>query len=380
MIFSVHRKFPTIVVDFQELVKIVECINKLELMLGGRFQRMNQFVDYFFGEIKKCNAKLIFIANFNEDRFQKITRLHGLHTKLGYSTIAGRGSLQPSLLPKDKFDPASANPTERIQYNLLQICSKYGEINGNYDSSTKAILAYTRDNRNNVMAVMTRNTEYFIYDVNFEYWNLSDIELEAVKITKFCRKKLNEVHGLNYRQMQLLFVISEVNKLEPMDFPELVEYIKQQNIGPNSYDLTDKGMITMLRPIIDKQFSEVKDTANFSGGWPTNIHNSFVAGLVATDVEFETMLRFFKKEIPFAYKLINEDTSGPSDMIFINIHGNRMCQFIDVVSKITLKLIGIVFKDVKPEKRPKTRIMKFNRDVFTVPPEHVMKIIYPTSE
>lgn len=67
-------------------------------------------------------------------------------------------------------------------------------------------------------------------------------------------------------------------------------------------------------------------------------------------------------------------------MIFINIDGNRLRQFIDVVSKITLKLIGIVFKDVKPEKHPKTRIMKFNRDAFTVPPEHKMKIIYPTSE
>lgn len=106
-------------------------------------------------------------------------------------------------------------PNERMYYNLLKICSKYGEVNANYDLCKKSILAYVKTHPDDVMAVITRDAEYFTYDVNFEFWSVFEIELNTLRIMKIFRELLNEAHGLTYEQMQLMFAIFDVKPFDP---------------------------------------------------------------------------------------------------------------------------------------------------------------------
>lgn len=306
---------------------------------------------------------MFFDARLNEGRFKDINNFQSCE-KI-YGIIAEHGSLKPSRKPAANLNH-TLRPNDRIWYNLLQICSKYGEVNASYGMGKKSILAYTRAHRDDVIAVITRNTEYFIYDVDFDFWSLSDLRLDTLKIAKFCRKTLNEMHGLSYQQMQLMHAISKVKRLKG-NFLDTVEYIKRHN----------GSQLTANRQKFDEQLSEVKETASFSGEWSADIHDLVLEETIKNDAEFRTVLRFFKEKIPFAYKLVCEEVSGPADILFIDIRAEDSNKFIDLVITVTRKLIGIVFKDQAINFRPATRTMRTKHGYGQKAQQTEMDVLYP---
>lgn len=376
---SEHDKDPIIVCDLKEMSKILVRFDANGTTLGGQYNRVNELLDYFFGEIIKCKAKLVFDVRLSDGRFKDIDELKSPYET--YDSIEQYGItnshwryLNDLLVLRGQL-----RPNERMWYNLLNICKNYGEIIGSYALHKRAILAYVREHQDDVMAIITRNTEYFVYDLNFQYWSLSDIELNTLKIAKFCRQTLNEVHGLSYQQLQLMMAISKVENKGPRKFIDEVEYIKTLKCIPNGYELP-RYFDEVTCQQIDEKMAEIKDTASFTGDWTDDIFSDFLAEMVNEVDEFRTVLRFFKEKIYFAYQLINEEQSDPHDLLFIDIRRTDSRRFIDLAFNTTLKLIGIVFKDFDPDKRPKTRTMQIKHDINQPAEQVELDIIYPTSE
>lgn len=441
--YSENGKDPTIVIDLIQLIRVVEQLGEDELVIGGRHQKYNEILIYFFGEIKASNAKLVFFAQLDDERFKDINEFvpsfaeydnigkygklkkPAKHDRMTKKTQKSMGSLRPNAklvfsaqLDDEHFEnineflPSFADgklkkpaqhgrmtrkkpklmgllrPNERLWYNILHICAKYGEVKSTYGLRARAILAYFRANSDEVMAVITRNTEFFVYDTDFEYWSLSDLEFTHLKINRFCRKTLKSVLGLNSHQMQLLEAISEDEILAKLikkgvsPFLGMVEYVKMQICGANGYDLSKlTGRLTIQHlEVMEESISEIKDLNSYSGSWNADIYNETVADLVKNNKNFEKVLKFFQENISFAYKLINETTSGPKDLLFIDVRQSKSVQFINLVNKITMKMIGLAFKDVQPEKRPRTRTIQTKRHFNQKAEESEMEIIYPTSE
>lgn len=373
---------PTIVIDLKEMNKVLSNMDRDGLVIGGRFERINEILEYFFGELEKCNAKLVFIARLHDGRFEDIDEYQPCNKT--YVSIEKHGSIKknPNKFPRS----CPLRPNERTWYNLLHICSKYGDVIGCYNLCMRSILAYTRKSRDEILAVITRDTEYFVYNVDFAYWSLSDIELNTLKITKFCRETLNKVLGLNIHQMQLMLAISEAKPFEHRPngnpFLDRVERMKKHKCGPNGYEL--HGHFT------DEQRKEIKDETDemkkynvYAGQWNVDIYSELLMDLIQNDPDFDAVLKFVKEKIHFAYKLVNETMTSHKDLLYIDekIRRSNSRQFIDLVIQTTLKLIGIAFKDVEPAKRPITRNIQIKRDFSRAAAEQSeMNVVYPTRE
>lgn len=371
-----NGKDPTIVIDLKELNKALSNMDRDGLVLGGRFERINEILDYFFGELKKCNAKLVFIARLHDGRFEDIDEYQPCDKT--YVAIEKHGSMMKHPIKFPNGCPL--RPNERTWHNLLHICSKYGEVTGCYNLCMRSILAYTRKNCDKVLAVITRDTEYFAYNVDFDYWSISDIELNTLKIAKFCRQTLNRVLGLNIHQMQLMLAISEVKPFEHRPFLDKVECMKKHKCGPNGFHL--HGHFTEeQRKEIKKETDEMKKYDKYAGQWNVDIYSELLMDLITNDPDFDAILKFFKEKIHFAYKLVNETMTSHKDLLYIDekIRRSNSRQFIDLVVQTTLKLIGTAFKDVEPEKRPITRSMQIKRDFSRAAAEQSeMNVVYPT--
>lgn len=384
-----NGKDPTIVIDLKELNRVVEKIDEGGLIFGGKFAKINEIVEYFFDEMKKCNANLVFFARLDEGKYKDIDMFSPLN--LAYDCINQRKCLKTYLSYGRQTQASNLIPSERNFYNLQQICTKYGQFYVNYGLSKRAILAYAREKRDDVMAVMTRNTEFFVHNCSFEYWSLSDVDFSALKIAKFCRIRLEHTLGFSTHQMQLLLVLSQ---LKPADkfklvgkgygnpFINLLSYVENQRCDPDGYDFTKLRDTISEHQIkeMENQISELEELNRFAGSFNEDINDEFITELMDIDIIFDMVLLFVKQNIPFVYKLINETMSTPKDLLFIDVRRAGSVQYIDLVIHVTLKMIGIVFKDISLEQRPKTRAVKINRNPVPFRPSTQMQmdIIYPT--
>lgn len=351
--------------DTKELIRFFANINGCGIILGGWFSKMNEILDYFLGEMKREGADLVFIGRLKKkhpDQYLSMTST--------YDCIMQNNSLE-NHVNRERYLFSNLRPAERITYNLMHsICQKYGQLYIVYGLCKRSILRYTKEHR--VMAVMTRNTEFFAHDCDFQYWNLSDVQFCDLKITRFDRQQLMEKLGLSIHEMQLLFAISQLSlndkrRLYGRDwFLEMVEYVKHVKCEASDFDANQlPGLTDDYRNEVANELTHIRNLSSYNGDWNEDLYQENISNLIKSDENFNAVLMFCKEHIYFSYKLINEkySTHHQSDLLFIDDRKPEALPFIEAVSNVTMKLLGILFKDVDSEKQPKTRTVEFRRNV-----------------
>lgn len=109
MYHSKHGEKPTIIVDIKELNRVLgDRYSKHSfanaLNVGGQYWKFNEILDYFFREMQDAGANLMFFARLNESRYRDLKH----------------------------WESSSLYPNERLLFNLMQICPKYGRVSVNY--------------------------------------------------------------------------------------------------------------------------------------------------------------------------------------------------------------------------------------------------------
>lgn len=208
------------------------------------------------------------------------------------------------------------------------------------------------------------------------------------KVVKFDRHALKNELGLNSLQMQLLWPISQFEREEKIriggNYDVLrgcISYVKRQKCGSNGYDVS-----RLTGNLTEDQLEQISCELNkmcrmnsFIGSVDDDIYNvELIEDLKKTDTNFKLAMQFSKKKMYFAYKLMNESSTFQKDLLFIDLRQQNSVKFVEFVANITLKLCGIVFKDVDLEKRPKTRSVATVADGAIEPIEK--NIIYPPSK
>lgn len=116
----------------------------------------------------------------------------------------------------------------------------------------------------------------------------------------------------NYDQMQLMMAIFKATDYGHLykEFLAKVEYIKSLNgnelIGSFSEETREK---------IKDKLTFFKDIDSFDSDWKDDIYSGILTEL-KHDAEFKEVLIFFKEKLPLIYKLVNEEKSGPHDLLF----------------------------------------------------------------
>lgn len=115
-------------------VKILAKIDRNGLIIGGQYDQYNEEITKFFHQLRDWNAKLVFFCRPYLNFVDKEAILHAydhaeqffLHKFTKNQSDIGR--LFPLYLDK------------RFLYNLMQICSKYGEVKTHSDGITFKIV------------------------------------------------------------------------------------------------------------------------------------------------------------------------------------------------------------------------------------------------
>ncbi|XP_055326138.1 uncharacterized protein LOC129579974 [Sitodiplosis mosellana] len=386
---SEHGKEPTIVIDVRYLNTVVRELDEESLILGGRFQKYNEIVEYFLGELKKCGLNLKFFARLAEGRFKHME--HFDSNINAFDCMKRYGNLR-----NFSNTNRSVRPNERFWYNLLRLCAKYGQVEAHFWRHWWHVKDYIKDHQRDVLAIMTSETRFLTLDLDFEYWSLTNVQLSTLKIMKFCRKTLYDVLGLSPIQMQLL---STLSNLKNIDTPvqhflnnleggahsilRLSTYIKKQEIKTGGFDLKKiasdiygDSLTTELLKNIEQNFKTNSDYNDLVAEVQHKYERHAVK-LANEDAEFETFFKFCSNEIFFAYKLMLEYSSIPKDLLYIDVRQSDTGPFIDLMVEVTLKLCGIAFKDIALDKRPKTRVIKIQRVFNEEIAEIEEDIIYP---
>ncbi|XP_055326140.1 uncharacterized protein LOC129579976 isoform X2 [Sitodiplosis mosellana] len=363
-----HGRDPTIIIDLKELNRVLgDRVNRhqtfeMALFNGGRYQKFNEILEYFFGEMKISGANLVFIARLDEGKYKDIKA----------------------------FKSSSARPNERMLFNMLHsICSKFGEVHVSYGLKKCAIVAYVHQHRDNIMALITRDTNFLVFSDVYELWSLNEVDFRYLKIARFDRNRIYRDLNLNAQQMHLMLAI---NELQPSTkrklvgdrdgkLPALVNYVRPLQLRRNGYDINLLTANAHLnedeRNELEVEIAHMLSVINYSDNFNEDIYEGLILDLVNNDESFNRLLQFFKENIYFAYKLMNETSTVQKDLLLIDICRPDAMPFIDLVINVTMRMGGVIFMDVEEDKQPKTRSVKFQRVRGEPAVQSEMEIIYP---
>lgn len=372
--YSKNRNVPTILVDLKEFARIVIQFDEEGYILGGRFDFINKLCNYFFGEIKKSGANLVFFCELNEGRFRNIEQF--AKNDAVFNCIENGSSLKSFLnnVREGEWGSSNLRPNERITFNLITLCKRYGRVFCSYGMNKEHILAYSRQSHHNVKALITRDTEYLVYRGDFEFWTLSNVDLCELKITRINRRNLYDCMDVNIEQMQLLCALSQFKKEErgricgtKGSLESCIPYVKRQWCGPHGFGNQ-----------IEEELEKLVKIDRYAGSWTADEYVEPLSNVIECHSDFESLVNFCQNNFYFAYKLMNETITIQKDLRFIDLRRSDSGRFLDVVANTTLKLCGVVFMDIDSSTRPISRTVYLKTGITAAPVER--DIIYPPSK
>lgn len=370
--YSMNRKEPTIVVDLKEFAHAIAGSDREGYTLGGRFDYINALANYFFGEIKKSGANLVFFCSLhvyegfsflkNFENFAKPDQV--------FDCIRNQQSLRQFFAnSKDGVWRISrvVRPIERIAFNLMQLCQQYGQVFCSYGLNKAHILAYIRQPEHNVRALLVRDTEYLVYSGDYEFWALTDVYFYEMEIVRYNRQNLYRcMEDINVDQMQLLCALSQLTRMERSQIcgtsgslKSCIPFVKRQRFGPNGYNVKEfSGYFTETqREEINGEMKKLVKTDSYAGSWTDDQYDETLSNVIKCDSDFKLVLNFCQSNIYFAYKLMNELETVQTDLLFIDLRRSDSNEFLETVANTTLKLYGTIFMNVDVKMRPTTRLV-----------------------
>lgn len=289
----------------------------------------------------------------------------------------------------------------RFLYNLMNICADYGEVHTHLFTITQRIVDYTR--KNQVLAMIQQDTAFLLFDANYQYWSLMDLDIVKFTTKSYCRITLYRLLDLTTQESQLLAGISRLcGKAQanywkfykipggsPTDnrLPKMAHYVKKLEIGEN-----------------DWRTEHLERVVHDIHGKMNNVHLKALEKELSRyntkyKIEFERddqysydFVKFCNEKLYFAYGLLMEvihnDVSSIQALAYIDLEREDSKGYIDLAVKMLLKQCGVLFKDYPSEAQPQTRLVQYERKIIqkgaTIETINVVEkeeaIIYPPSK
>lgn len=366
--------------------------DEVGIFIGGRHQLYIRFYSKFFRDLQAKHVNLVFFAPCNklndatdifipkrEEEYMKYTDL--------LDQIDQRKPIR-CILKKKNGNYPDRRAMRSVEYNLLKIVRKYGELYFNYFRHNQEIVQYANKNSSNVMAIISNDTDFLIFPGDFDFWSCNNINMKELTTIHYSRDALYANLNLNRQQLYMLAALSG-NLYLPLDivkrnffpkleqvgekyskFPDLSNYVRKLEMIPTA----DPNKCTFdLQKVGEDVFgSDVK---------PEEI-NTIENGLAIYNLDFtvrsdeKDFLKFAKTNNSFIYKLITDDIYRINDIMFIDYRECRSKTYAELVIPLLCKLLGILYK--ADRNKPDTRkfCMKYAHEEPYKPVDEI--IIYPS--
>lgn len=365
---------PKIIVDLKEIIHTVVQDDNLALCLGGRYGTHLQYFQKFFKQLQELNAELIFFAvgnklNYKLDLF--ISNQNGeyrTHLNLLDRIDANNGDVQT--IRKHRTYNTRAPIT--MQTNMHKLARRFGELHINYVRHNQEIAKYIKQHDESVLAVITNDNDFMIFDGEFQFWQANDVNMRGLTGVRMCRKKLRARLDLDSKQLQLLSALSGSMYLPKTTLKSFYGRIRDENAGSNY--IAHLGKYIRERVPRDNLFRfnlEEIGQFVFGGNYTTDKLSEIEKGLEQYDLNFDTIvatqrisnaMELAKTQNMFIYKLLTDDVHLIVDIAFIDFRNYRSKNYAELTVPLLQKLYGILYDNEFRRPREKGICMKYTHD------------------
>lgn len=367
MRFFFHRTYgkgPKIVIDLKTMIYFN--IGTIHIGLGGTYFLQTRYLKSFLDRLKKLDAEFVFFSQQREIDSVELVIPRGELTYI--SGINVIDTLIEKDIRLDENDIREICTPITFHYNVLRLCQQYGDIHYTYGVHNQEMAKYLQKNAD-ALAILTNDSDFAIFDGDFQFWLVDELNMKELTTCNINRKKLTEKIALNYKQMQLLAALS---------FGSLLPYAAFKTF----YDSLGKPRFIKLSNYVRNQLMINKDEKNprnaydmhkiccdvFGDEYNEFDRNAIENGIAVYDLNYEIIEPIdsftlkLKYEYPLMYKLINDDVILLSDYKYIDLRVTQSKTYTELVLPLLRRMQGIVWLNDKG--KPKSRLIcaKFAHD------------------
>lgn len=270
-----------------------------------------------------------------------------------------------------------------MSLNLYKIAREYGEIHTNYFRHNQEMAQYLQQHDDSVLAIITNDTDFMVFDGNYQFWRANDIDMNGMSVFGYCRKKLREHLQLDTPQLELLSALSGSMYLPCnvlLDFYGKIgvcSCVDGRHIPPLAYYIQQKTQSVSTGLIMEEIASDI-----FGKKYTIHDVNAIENGLIQYNLNFKLCtpkeLDFCKNQNMFAYKLLTDDVYLIKDISYIDFRKDKSKNYANLIIPLLRKVQGILDANERPRPKFRAICMKHAHDEpFKVSNE---PIDYPPSE
>lgn len=362
---------PKILIYANHFIKILAKIDQNFLIYGGQYENYNKKIARFFEKLIEFGAELVFFFRpYLHDIAEKTVSEAYDHA------VRSQKELQEFKAQQEKLGKLFPwHMDKRFFYNLSRICSKYGEIHTVFDGITFRIVQYAREHCDEVLAMIMHDTDLLLFDGEYKYWNLADLNIVDFTCKKYCVDALYKRFQLDTaRQFQIVSALSRLERDVVNNFVrgiktneksgriifKLAKYVRGLNGLDSLQQIASDIFGCGYTPEQMKQIQNEMDRYEMTA----SVH------LDGFSQNFRDLIAFFlENNFYFAYGLAVETLSTIQALVYIDSRQDGSRKFIKLMVNSLMKQCGLLFKDF--DERPASRTVKISNETTQEP------IVYP---
>lgn len=183
------------------------CYLDSEMLCGGSSNEFDRAMENWFIRLKKCGAELVFIQDVGidkEDRWIERRNKDFQDYLEIYKDIENKKSLADLKIEMENFKWGW-----KVSPNLAPIASKYGKylFARVGQARDREIAIYAK--RHNAMAIFSADTDFLIFEGDWKFWNLKNLDFEEFTAMEYDRSAIDELLSLSAQHRPMLATLLE---------------------------------------------------------------------------------------------------------------------------------------------------------------------------
>lgn len=385
---------PVICIDLKEISYLVQQ-DEVGSILGGCYDFYNHLLRKLCKNLEQIGVQLVFFMvgrRYTDELALFVPKAEFRHNNSMDILNKMRDQIDIKSLTTKQLLQCCARDSHAFSYNFPRLLRCFGDFHVTYVEHNREIAQYLNDNSNQVLALISNDTDFLAFEGDFELWLMADIFVRNMTCHKVEKEELYTRLGFDYgaHQMKLLSALSGTDFL-PMEM--VINFIKE--LDNNRQDPLKNGKIWAISEYVRRQSTQfdLDKISNdvFGAGYTPLQRNAIAKGLAIYNMNFdEDELRFQKKYIeneflsfckerdPFMFKLATDDVYVVKDYSFIDYENYRSKTYSELIIPILMKICGILFQNDHDRRDSRMIFMKHAHDEPFKNTEEI--IIYPPSK
>lgn len=349
------------------------------LICGGRHQLYIRAIRKFLTNLQDTGVKLIFFApgtKLNdapqifipkrEEEYQKYIKLLD---RIDQGVPIRRIIQQKNRKVKD------IRATHSIEYNATIVCKQFGEVYFNYVRHNQEIAHYAQKHKDDVMAIIAGDTDFLVFEGDYQYWPAIDMDLREMTGIRVCRQTVWNELDVSPQQLALIgalagsfylppsvgllkeFYKNHVQREETFSkIPDLAAYVRKIAQTPTS----DANRVTFDLERVAKDI--------FGDDYGEEQMNTIENGLTVYNLNFripiisDSFHRQLRRNHCFLYKLLTDDIFNIRDIMFIDYRNFRSRTYAELIMPVLQRLMGHMFSEKRNTGFTRKICMKFSHE------------------